>query len=381
MFSARQKAYHQNIVFSKHDFCDTIPVVYDDGQIYVDIIVAGQKRRFNIDTGAAQGALYGKWAESLLSDLGNVVSRDAAGNDDTVRVAMLPAMRLPGGLGMQGYVATVYEKSEKRKYDGVLGFDFFNSGLNAKIDIKARHVIVSDRKDTFRQEQGYVLRYRLKWFVPYLRISPFARHVDEVLFDTGSRRLYAMNEKSFRAHSYMSRQVMEQVADSVAGSFVIGNHGGERESMIYFLQLDRIGWGGFSFRNVAAMTTQGSSKLGASMLEYGSMIINSGRKQMTFVPYASASEVNVGNTLPTLAFVPHDGKAVIGFASRRSDAYKAGARSGDEIVSIDGRLITSFADFLSFPFIYDRENVFVLRSKHGGALKHVRIKRTSPSAR
>lgn len=372
--TAKNNVYHLDLTFNQHDFCDTIPIVYEDGQIYLDMVVGGKQRRFNLDTGAAQGAIYGDWNDSDLRELGNVVSRDAVGNDDTVRVVSLPRMMLSKHLSIDGYVATCYPNATSRKYDGVIGFDLFNSGLCAKIDVRSRQLIVSDRKDAFDTKEGYKLKYRLKWFVPYVRISPFVRHVDEALFDTGFRQLYTMNVQSFKVHSLQSRQVMEQVADSAHGSFAIGNQGAERSSMLYFLQLDRLDVGGFGLYHVAAMTTQGSSKLGAAILDYCSLIINPRRKQLTLLPFWGATGLDVKNSLPSIAFVPVGGKPTIGFVRRHCSAYKAGARGGDTILSIDGKPMTTFADFQSFPFVYGRENVFLMMSRNG-QMKEVRIKR------
>lgn len=371
---ATQAIYRTEFEINKTNFCDTIPIVFENGQIYIDVEMNGQKRRLNLDTGAAQGALYGN-AASGARELGNVVSKDAAGNEDTVKVLALPRICFSSGLKLNGYVATLYNTGNiKRKYDGVLGFDFFNSGINAKIDTRAGVLIVSDRKNVFAHESGHKLRYRLKWFAPYLKISPFVRHIDEVLFDTGFRHLYTMNDDSFRSHSYKSKQVMEQVTDSARGSFAIGNLGAESLSKIYFLKLNRLQWGDYRFLDVSALTTKGSSKIGAAILNYGSIIIEPKRKTITFQPYGSPDGVRVANTLPSMAFVPVNGKPTIGIVARNSDAYKAGARCGDTILSIDGTPMTSFADLLSFPFIYGRENLFLLKSRKG-KMKEVRIRR------
>lgn len=372
---AAQKVYRTGFEVSKTNFCDTIPIIFDDGQIYIDVEMNGQRRRLNLDTGAAQGALFGNAAAHGARELGNVVSKDAAGNEDTVKVLALPRISFSSGLTIDGYVATLYDKGNiKRKYDGVLGFDFFNSGINAKIDVRAGVLIVSDQRDAFARECGHKLKYRLKWFAPYLKISPFIRHVDEALFDTGFRHLYTMNDDSFRSHSYKSRQVMEQVTDSARGSFAIGNLGTENQSMVYFLKLNRLQWGDYKFLNVSALTTKGSSKIGAAILNYGSVIIEPKQKSIIFQPYGSPDGATVANTLPSLAFVPVNGKPAIGIVARNSDAYKAGARCGDTILSIDGKPMTSFAELLSFPFIYGRENIFLLKSRKGH-IKEVRIRR------
>lgn len=371
---AKEKVCRLDFVTSKTDFCDTIPIIVDEGQIYIDVETGGKVRRFNLDTGAAQGALFGCNIQGARS-LGNVASKDAAGNRDTVKVVALPTLTFGSGLKIDGYVATVYETGNvKRKYDGVLGFDLFNSGINAKIDTRARVLILSDRHDVFATESGHKLKYRLKWFAPYVKVSPFMRHIDEALFDTGYRHLYTMNYENFRKHSYKSKQVIEQVTDSAKGSFAIGNLGAEESAMIYFMQLNRLSWGDYRFLDVAAMTTQGSSKIGAALLDYGSIIIEPKRKSITFQPYDTADCIAVANTLPSLAFVPINDKPTIGIVSRQSEAYKAGARSGDTILSIDGKPMISFADLLNFPFIYGRENIFLLQSRNG-QIKEVKMKR------
>lgn len=376
--SAKEKVYHLGFEMSKTGFCDTIPIIVDEGQIYIDIELGGEKRRFNLDTGAAQGALFGNAAMKGARHLGYVASNDAAGNKDTVEVVALPTLTFSSGLKTEGYVATVYDKgSVKRKYDGVLGFDLFNSGISAKIDTRAGVMILSDRTDIFAKEKGHRLKYRLKWFAPYVKVSPFIRHVDEALFDTGYRHLYTMNDESFRKHSYKSRQVMEQVTDSAKGSFAIGNIGAEESAMVYFMQLDRLAWGEYRFTDVSAMTTRGSSKIGAALLNYGSIIIEPKRKSLTFQPYCDTDSTSVTNTLPSLAFVPVNGKPAIGIVARGCDAYKAGARSGDIILSIDGKPMLTFADLLAYPFIYDRENIFLLQSANG-QIKEVRMKRRLP---
>jgi hypothetical protein len=53
-----------------------------------------------------------------------------------------------------------------------------------------------------------------------LLVSPIKRHVDEVLFDTGSRHLYTMNKQSFDQHAYKSKNVEIQVESRAHGSLL-----------------------------------------------------------------------------------------------------------------------------------------------------------------
>lgn len=351
MANAQTRGYSTNFTFSQRNFADTIPIEVVDNQIFVKATAGGRVYRFCLDTGSSQGTVYASSHINGLRALGSVVSRDAAGRSDTVSVVQLPAITI-GKLTITGYVASLFPSTMLRAYDGIIGFDFFNKGLCCKIDTRNRRMVIADRRDFFDGETGYALHYKLKWFVPYVMVSPFKRHYDEALFDTGSNVLYTMNKQSFDEHAYKSKNVNSQVEARVKGKLTIGNIGAERGGEVAFLKLDRLKWDDFSFLDVSAVTTQGSSKIGAAMLRYGSVIINGFRRYIRFQPYEGGDSVKVSNKPLTTAYVPtDDGRASVGIVMPGSADYEAGLRQGDIIISIDGKAIASFAAFQRFTLV------------------------------
>lgn len=351
MANAQTRGYSTNFTFSQRNFADTIPIEVVDNQIFVKATAGGRVYRFCLDTGSSQGTVYASSPIRGLRALGSVVSRDAAGRSDTVSVVQLPAITI-GKLTITGYVASLFPSTMLRAYDGIIGFDFFNKGLCCKIDTRNRRMVIADRRDFFDGETGYALHYKLKWFVPYVMVSPFKRHYDEALFDTGSNVLYTMNKQSFDEHAYKSKNVNSQVEARVKGKLTIGNIGAERGGEVAFLKLDRLKWDDFSFLDVSAVTTQGSSKIGAAMLRYGSVIINGFRRYIRFQPYEGGDSVKVSNKPLTTAYVPtDDGRASVGIVMPKSADYEAGLRQGDIIISIDGKAIASFAAFQRFTLV------------------------------
>lgn len=351
MANAQTRGYSTNFTFSQRNFADTIPIEVVDNQIFVKATAGGRVYRFCLDTGSSQGTVYASSYISGLRALGSVVSRDAAGRSDTVSVVQLPAITI-GKLTITGYVASLFPSTMLRAYDGIIGFDFFNKGLCCKIDTRNRRMVIADRRDFFDGETGYALHYKLKWFVPYVMVSPFKRHYDEALFDTGSNVLYTMNKQSFDEHAYKSRNVNSQVEARVKGKLTIGNIGAERGGEVAFLKLDRLKWDDFSFLDVSAVTTQGSSKIGAAMLRYGAVIINGFRRYIRFQPYDDGDSVKVSNKPLTTAYVPtDDGRASVGIVMPGCADYEAGLRQGDIIISIDGKAIASFAAFQRFTLV------------------------------
>lgn len=362
---AQPYRYSANFSFSKNNFCDTIPIMIEDDQIYINIDVNGRLFRFNLDTGSSQGTVVGTEGLGSWRELGNVVSRDANGRMDTVKVIQMPPFRI-GNLVVNDYIATIQPHPPiKGRYAGTIGFDFIHKGLCTKIDAEHHRLIISDRRSAFDGEPGYALRYKLKWFVPYLLVSPFIRHVDESLLDLGSRQLYTMNKESFDRHAYKSKQVNAQVEGFAKGSLAIGSYGTEQHDEVAFLHLDRLKWGDLSFNDVRAVTTQGTSRIGARILRYGNLIIDPFRRQIIFQPHNDSSSVTVANRQFGVAFIPREGKPVVGLIFPKCEAYLNGMRQGDTIIRIDNQPINDFRQFVNFPFAEGRRYTFFLISADG----------------
>lgn len=360
---AQMRAYQLGFSFSKQDFCDTIDVEIKDGRIFVPVTIGGKTLSFLFDTGSSQGALYN--SVEGMQELGNVVSNDANGGKDTVRVVALPHMMI-GSLGVSNYVASILPRPEGRiTCDGILGFDIINKGLQCKIDTRHSRIILSDRKATFSDEQGYEVKYLLKWFVPHVWISPFKRHQDEALFDTGSRLFYQMNKESFDRHVYKSKQVARQVEGRSRGYLSIGHFGTERPDKVAFIAHERIKWAGYRFVDVHTVTTQGGSRIGCQLLEYGSVTINPDRMRIKFLPYNTGDSVIVSNEQLQIAYVPLDGKPSVGLIWNKSRLYSDGFRQGDIILKINGRDVPSFRFFIDYPFASGEVYSYLVRGLDG----------------
>ena len=405
LYAQQLHRYNPNFGLSAENFCDTISIDVEDDLILMPVRIDNKVYRFCLDTGSSQGMVYANSNIPDLVPLGNIISRDANNHVDTVQVIQLPPFTLPTNssqLTVSGYVASLMPRhSISDKYDAIIGFDLFNRGICAKIDKQRGLLILTDEKKLFRAEEkaGYTLRYKLKWFVPYLYVSPFVRHTDEALFDTGAPLFYTMSRESFdqhlasdlaNLHKNLGAGIERQVEGRAEGHLTLGGFGLEKKDEVVFLHLDRLKWGDFAFTDLHTITTQGASKIGAKLLDFGSVIINPFRKHITFQPFPNevpssgeeglgvvarpspsgeleggSSSIRVGNKQFSVAFVPYKGQAVVGLIWESSPPYKAGMRQGDVILQIDQRPINSFADFQRFGFIKGERHRFRLRDQQG----------------
>lgn len=362
---AQQHYYNLKFTLSGRNFVDSIPLEFVDQQIYLYGEVNGRRYRFCLDTGSSQGIIYSKSSFPYNKILGEIKSHDANGRVSSVKVAQYPDFTI-GHLTIRGYSGSLINSSiVPTSFDAIIGFDLFNKGLSAKIDTRDSLLILTDRRNFFDREEGFPVKYRLLRWVPQIQLNPYPGFTDEARFDTGSQRIYEMSGSSLRKLLAVFPDFSSQVEGRCFGHRAIGSFGTEQKEVVSFLGIDALGIGGHLFRDIHTMTTQGASRIGAGILQYGAIIIRPQRKEIVFQPYNESVETQVSNKQMDIAFVPQNGKAVVGLIWEKSVHYQNGFRQGDTILSIDGKPVNSFAQFIAFPFINGRKHRFMVMGANG----------------
>ena len=358
--------YNLKFNFSEKHFTDTIPIEFDHDQLFLPVEIDGQRLRFKLDTGSSTTVIYDDSPIRAIRELGQIQSTDATGVRYPVRVVALPPLHL-GHLTVNGYSACVHRRMVRRRHeDGILGFDLFNKGLAAKIDTRKGVMIITDQKKQMKAEQGEALRYKLRSFVPYVQVSPLGGLTEEVLFDTGSRELYAMNKQRFDAWEREGANISPLVEGRGQGSIAIGHFGTERTGEVVLLALPSLCLGNFELRDIHCQTFQGSSHIGAPLLKYGTLVINPFNKQLLFQPFDQQDFCIVNNPQFEIAIVPTwDGRPSVGLVWERSEAYQQGFRQGDIIEQVDGEPAGDFQSFIRRSYIIDHIYTFTLRDSRG----------------
>lgn len=358
------KRYDTDFTLSKKNFAITVPIEIEREQIFLHLNINGRKYRFKLDTGASQGVIYDDVNIKGKKELGLIKSEDATGQSQQVKTVELPSFEL-GELTISGFKLQQMKRNIVRhREDGIIGFALFNKGLTAKIDARKKIMIISDRKNIFKKEKGEVLKYKLKWHVPYIKVSPFDGVEDEALFDTGSPIPYALNAQQFEHLAATKPQVKQQIADTTYGSYAIGHFGSEHSHKITLLLIERLKIGNFEMREIHSSTVQGGTHIGAPLLKYGAMIIDPFRKQLVFQPYDGAKSCTVANRMANVFIVEKDGNAMIGMVMKHSKAYNDGFRQGQIIEKVDGKPI-SFEEFNRFFWTKNQKYEFTIRLSIG----------------
>ena len=364
---AQQVRYSADFEVSASNFADSIAIEWKGRQVYVPVVIGRQTYRFLLDTGAGQTVVYADSPfRSQCADMGYMLAHDSNGRTDTVSVVRMPPMTL-GSVVLRGCQATVQRRAVAgQTFDGILGFDLVCRGLSMKIDVRRRLLVLTDRRDFFKGEAGYDVRYKLDFHVPYVEVSPFSDYTELARFDTGSRQFYSINKQSFDAAEQLQpRGLSHQVEGRCVGRHAIGHYGAEPRGEVVFLALDRLRLGDCSFTDVHTVTTQGGSHLGAAVLELGAVVFEPRRKRMRFEPYTSGDVCRVGNEQLEIAFVAERGMPVVGLVWEQGEPYRCGFREGDAVVAIDDRPVHSLGQFHRWGFERGRAYRFTLRDRKG----------------
>ena len=361
---AQIKRYDTDFFVSQRDFLVAVPIEVERNQIFVTLDFGGRPLRFKLDTGASQGVLYDDVQLPGVRTLGTIESEDAAGNVRQMKTVQLPPFRL-GSLTISGYkVQRMSRRIVRRGEDGIFGFALFNKGIAARIDTREHQLTLTDRRDHYAYTPGEALKFRLRKHVPYIKISPFADVSEEVLFDTGSPLPYAVNTTKFAQMRSQHPEIERQIEGSTYGSHAMGHFGSERSGQIVLLGLERLQWGNFAFRDVHCTTVNGGSHIGASLLDYGAVVINPFRRQLVFQPYDGTASVTVANRLHDIVIVERNGRAMIGMVMQDGKAWAAGFRPNSLIESVNGQPLT-FEQFLRYRWVRNQEYQFTLRLPNG----------------
>ena len=353
------KRYDTDFTLSQKNFVLTLPIQVERNQIYLPVTIGGRSYRFKLDTGASQGVIYDDVDMPGLRELGYIKSEDATGASRHVTTVELPPMTLDSLTVSHYKVQRMRRSVVRRGEDGIIGFALFHHGLAACIDTRAGLLTLTDRKGYFKNAAGEALKYRLKWHVPYVTVSPFEGAVDVALFDTGSPMLYAPNSERLAHMEATVPAVKSQIEGVTYGRRTMGHFGAEQSHRITLLRLERLRWGRFDFQDVRCATVHGGSHIGALMLHYGALVINPFRRQLVFQPYDDATSCQVVDPRSDIVLVEADGKAMVGMVMEQGRAWQAGFRPEQIILKVDGRPL-NFAAFNAFRWVEGQEYTFTL---------------------
>ncbi|MBR6979839.1 MAG: aspartyl protease family protein [Prevotella sp.] len=327
--------YFSKMSIEEKDFCDTIPIEYRRGRVFIPVEIEGRTHQFIFDTGCSIGLMFTDRALTLKNKFGFALMNDAANHIHLSSVKRIPKMRV-GNVTVRNYQVVLSPSHSiiNNEYDcqqivGCIGSNLFSKCRAMKIDTEKGIMVITDRRGVFDSEEGFRFPFKEDVRVPYLQVSTRADKSRWCLFDTGYPGFLDVRRKDITEADTL---------DTAIGSITAGVYGKTADERLLLLRLDSLRIGDCVFRQVT--TNQQSANdyvLGSSILKFGSMVIDYNTHQMIFRPYHYDNGVTVANTYSDFAMMPRaDGNLYVTLVWSMSRSYASGLRLGDRLTHIDG---------------------------------------------
>ena len=327
--------YFSKMRFKEKDFCDTIPIEFRRGRIFIPVEIEGRQHQFIFDTGCSVGLLFTDRAVTLKKKFGFSLVNDAANRMRLTSVKRIPEMHI-GHLTVRNYrvILSPGRSMINTEYDcqqivGCIGSDLIAKGRTVKIDTQKGIMVITDRQGVFDHEEGFRFPFKVDVRVPYLQVSTRADKPRWCMFDTGFPGFLDVRRKDITDADTL---------DTAVGSITAGIYGTTDEERLMLLRLDSLRIGDCVFRQVTTnLQSANDFVLGSSVLKFGSMVIDYHSRQMIFRPYHYDNGVTVANTFNDFVMMPRDDDNLyVTLVWSKSRSHALGVRVGDRLSSIDG---------------------------------------------
>lgn len=330
-----QAQYFSKSKIVEKNFCDTIPIEFRRGRIFIPVEIEGRTHQFIFDTGCSVGLMFTNRAVTLKKKFGFTLSSDAANHVHLSGVKRIPEMRI-GNITVKNYrvLLTPSQSMVNTEYDcqqivGCIGSDLISKRRAVKIDTERGIMVITDRKGVFDREEGFRIPFKEDMRVPYLQVATRADKTRWCMFDTGFPGFLDVRRKDITE---------ADTIDTAMGSITAGIYGKTDDERLMLLRLDSLRIGDCVFRQVTTnLQAANNYVLGSSVLKFGSMVIDYNTHQMVFRPYHYDNGVTVANTFSEFVMMPRDDDNLyVTLVWSKSRAYTLGVRFGDRLTHIDG---------------------------------------------
>ena len=278
-----------SILHSK-ELTDTIPLTFEYNMPVVKALINGQERRFLLDTGSSASILMLGTGDGYVLAGDSIEMEDAYGEKEMTGYTQADFC-LGCFEGKKNFYFMPYNEVLHGLFDGILGMDYLEyMGVVVKIDVKRGHLIVTTDKRLFNREKRKKTTYKRDKTdrLPKLKVkmSPGGK-VKNVLFDTGFNEMLELRMEDFERlmHSRRGEDFRQQLTGTAYG----GNQGTALQ------QKDSVGRINFRLKEMKALKTKlydidahaevtSDSKLGAAILNHGTVIIHARKRKIYFLP-------------------------------------------------------------------------------------------------
>lgn len=268
-------------------FADTLSFNYIKGRIVIPVKVNGYDLHLVFDTGSNDNAIF----EDKIKGLKVVAKSSARGFNNELVSSDITEVNFEFNNIKEKLYAPIVKatKSLSEDFDGILGFVWIrNLGYSVKLDSQTKKMIITNIPHFFDKEQNFSLK--IKYLDSYygipsinLKLSPGIK-LHDVIFDTGYSGDLKIGENDLDKITSSKKGIMFNKQFVRKKEMDIGSLSFYKSILTKVFSIDKLEFANNVFYNYPAISVEGPSVLGSSILEKGRFIFPSKGKVLFFQP-------------------------------------------------------------------------------------------------
>lgn len=316
--------------FKESTYSIELPYEKVKGKIIINVTLNDKVLKFILDTGAPTAIRKG-----LSNDGFEVLAleeiTDINGNKSTFQIVKISELVLAESLAIN-IPTIVFEENLLTSCfgaDGIIGSNLLRNSV-IQFDDNKKLIRISNNTENFDLTGSNEFNIFLdQQSSPVFKVLLGDKVSEMLLFDTGADELYSMSNTNMKKFKRTKAYIKQSES---LGSTLIGINGLEEKTISHRLLIPKIIIQGLEFQNIITKTTtDGNSRLGSKLIEYGVLTVDYKNSKSYFKPYTQAPKPQepLWNVSPTFI----DGKLVVGRIW--SKELNKELKVGDAIIAIN----------------------------------------------
>ncbi|PZX11684.1 aspartyl protease [Breznakibacter xylanolyticus] len=318
----------------EESYYSVIPYKNVGGFIIVETEINGKKYKFMVDTGAAACLSQNVFTELNSQNISKTKVFDSNGKTDSLIIAIVPNIKL-GDLNFTDIPAMVLPSNtifDCFKIDGIIGSNMIrNSIISFSSKDSTITICNSTQKLNLKKKESTRIILTKGQSNPIIGIKAKNKNSvrEQILFDSGMTGLYQISLNHF--NFFNKKKIFDHLIQSKGGGD-IGIYGNGNDTVVYMGRIPEILINNTQFKNISIKTTSGSERIGAKLLDYGTVTVDYINKRFYFESFEKSYDLD--NKEFPIDIMVENGKLLV--ATVWSDSLKDQIKRGDQILTVNG---------------------------------------------
>lgn len=356
------------------EYFDNLKFESEYGKIFLNVEIAGKKRKFLFDTGSTTMISKNLYDEIKPNVIFEVASIDILKNRDTLKIVAIDEIKL-GNTTFYDTPSAVLNTTpdwlECFNIDGIIGSNILRNSIVQILSAKQEIIITSNERNLSLRKSHSSELILSKESKPFINIKADKIRL-RLLFDTGSTELFSLSNKLMDKIVEKKKRNPFDIISIGYGSSSFGFFGTEKEAEKSRIDLSTLEINTLKLKSLVVETANSiQSTIGVQLINYGIVTIDYKNKRFYIEPFEEKKDLQEKKWSINLTVI--DGYLAVGVVWGELIEQ---VKPGDKIISLDG---TNYENVdiceLLKPKINEKNKISLTIEDNNGIRKNIELER------